>query len=96
MANISLNDMEDTFTLDGQTKNGQIIVKEAYNFVMPAQKLIDVPGWFEHMWKWNFSLKLKCFCWLICRNKILTVTASIFIPPSVIKLLFCMHIRCLI
>ena len=69
MDSISLNEKYDIFTWDGGSVQGHILVEEAYRYITPPPQHSMSSRWFRKMWGWNIPLKLKCFDWLVWKNK---------------------------
>ena len=69
---ICLNSAKDCLFWSKNTKDASITAAKAYDVACNQDFTGLVPNWFVQAWKWNLTLKVLLFCWLLIANKVLT------------------------
>jgi hypothetical protein len=71
-ARIQLTDLDDELMWSGGDGSGIPSVSNIYKALSESLWHHTTKGWSYKLWKWNISLKIIFFFWLVLRNKVLT------------------------
>lgn len=69
---VRLLDKEDEIVWIWNRVDGQITAKSANDTISFLSSEATGCWWSSTIWKWNLPMKLKCFLWLMLKNKVLT------------------------
>ena len=66
---VRLMDIEDIIVWNGNKVGSQLTTKSTYDTIYFMSSKSSSEWWSNTIWKWNLPTKLKCFLWLILKNK---------------------------